>query len=436
MLTLLTLSMSLAAEPVHLSVDDALAELEAHNPTLARARAQAQGARGATLVALSGTLPSLSASGNYTRNNEEVELDLGELFDVLAVVAEMQGKEPPEAPDAMVMQPLEAFSGALSVRVPLLVPQSWAQTAAAARGERAADASLEASLSSARATALQAFWSAGAAEAFVEAQDASVGRARALVQSAEAALAAGTSTRLALLQAQTELARREGDALQARASLEKARIAVGAALGKTEPVIVDLPGTPPATEPTEDAALSEAWAHRGEVRAAALQLESARAQLTAVYLGAAPTLSGSFSAFASSEPYVTGENTGWKGTVDLTWPLLQGGARAGSEIKARAAVADAEAALDGARVLVAQQVRSANADVRVAAARLEVAGRQRALAEEGARVAQRSFDEGLVDSATVLDALDRLDLARAAEIDARARLGMADAALRAALGRW
>lgn len=435
MLYLSILSLAVAGEPAHLTVDEALAALEAHHPGLARARAQAAGARGGTWTALSGTLPSVSATGSYTRNNEEVELDLGELFDVLGVVAEMQGKEPPEAPDPMVMQPLEALSGTIAVKVPLVAPQSWAQTAAAGSAARAAEASVEASLSAARATALQAFWSAGAAEAFVAAQDASVERARALVASADAAVRAGTSTRLQLLQAQTDLARREGDALQARATLEKARVAVGAAIGSPDPVIVELPEAP-APAGGEDAAVAEAWGARAEVKAAELALESARAQLTAVYLSAAPTLSGSFAAFASDQPYVTGEYTGWKGTVDLSWPLVVGGARVGQAMKARAGVQEAEAALDAAKLQVAQQVRAAQADVRVAAARVEVAGRQRALAEEGARVAQRSFDEGVVDSAAVLDALDRLDLARAAAIDAHARMGIADAALRAALGRW
>ena len=51
-------------------------------------------------------------------------------------------------------------------------------------------------------------------------------------------------------------------------------------------------------------------------------------------------------------------------------------------------------------------------------------------------MAQRSFDEGAADLRSVLDALDRLDVARASEIDAKARVGIADAALHAAMGRW
>lgn len=436
MLPFLVVTHALAAEPTHVSVETALATLEARNPSLARAEAQADAARGSATIALSGVLPSLTAVAGYTRNNAEASLDLSELFDVLGDLAEMTGGERPVAPDAVVIQPLESFNASGSLRVPLVAPGAWVSIAASRRGVEAADASLEASRSTLRATALQAFWSAGAAEAFVEAQAASVERARQLVTSAQTAVASGTSARLTLLEAQTDLARREGDLLQARANLEKARTAVGALLGGTEPVIVDLPqvSAPPPTE--TEAALADAYAHRGEVRAAEAQLAAARGQLLSVRLGALPTLSGSFNVSASSEPYVTGDNTAWKGTVDLTWPLLQGGARAGNETRAEAALADAAAALEAARVQVAQQVRNAVTDQGVAAARMDVAGRQRVLAEEAARVAQRSFDEGIADARTVLDALDRLDLARASEIDARARLGVAEAGLRAATGRW
>lgn len=427
---LLFAATTLAADVPHLSVDDALAALEAHNPTLARSRAQVDSAKGSSLVALSASLPTLSASGSYTRNNEEATLDLGPLFDTIGDVAEAMGNDRPEAPGELVLQPLESWSGAASVRVPLVVPSAWVSAGSATHGVKAANASLDATASTLRASAIQAFWSAGAAEAYVAAQETSVEHARRLVAIAEAAVAAGTSTRLSALEAQTDLARREGDLLQARANLEKARIAIGLVLGSEGPVAVDLPTELPSARPTTSANA------RGELRAAREQVLATRAQLLSVRLGTLPTLSGTVSAFASSEPYMTGENEGWKATVDLTWPILQGGLRAGNEARARAAYVDATAALEGLELQVAAQVRTAEADLAVARARTQVTTRQRALAEEAARVAQRSFEEGVADARTVLDALDRLDLARAAEIDARSRVGIADAALRAAVGEW
>lgn len=433
MLSLCFFFHAFAADVVHLSLDEAMAAMEAHHPGLARAEAQQAQVAAAKVVALSATLPTLSANGSYTRNNEEASLDLGPLFEILGQVAAMTGQEAPVAPDPMVLQPLSSLTAGASLRVPLVVPSAWVGINAAGHSLDAADASLAATQSNLRATAMMAIWGEAAAEAFVVAQVASVDRARQLVQTAENSVKNGNTAPLALLQAQTDLARREGDALQAQANLDKARIAVGVALGQNGPVAVDLPAT---TTAEVEAVLEVALSHRGEILAAQAQVEAAQRQLLAIRLGALPTVSGGFNVFASSEPYVTGENTGWKASVDLNWLLVQGGLRSGNAQKAEAALADAEAALDAIKLQVTQQFENAQVDMRVARQRLEVAGRQRQLAEEALRVAQHSFDAGLGDATPVLDALDRLDLARASEIDAQARVGMAQVSLQAAVGQW
>jgi outer membrane protein TolC len=435
---LVLLPATLAAEPEHLTVDAALARLDAANPSLARASAQVTEARAASLQALSGILPTVTGTGSYVRNNAEVTLDLSPLFDALS---QMTGQPVEGADGPIVLQPLDAVSGTATVRVPLIAPSAWVGIGAARHAVAAAGATEQALQESLRGTALQAFWAEAAAEGFVGAREASAERARTLATSAARAADIGTATRLGLLQAQTEVARREGDVLQARAALLKARIAVGALLGTDGPVVVELP--PPPEAPAAgapgldaDALVAGAYTHRAEVSAAEEQGAAARGQLTAAKLGVLPTVSGGFSAFASTVAYSTGDKTGWRASLDLTWPLVQGGLRQATVNRAGGVLAESEAALEATRLQVAQQVRTAVADLDVAVERRDLATRQRALAEEAARVAQRSFDEGVLDSAGVLDALDRLDLARVSELDATTRVGIADAALRAATGRW
>lgn len=435
MLVLLS-ALAVAAEPRAYTLEEALAALDAHNPTLARGAAAVEGAKGATLVSAAPALPSFTLGGNYTRNNEEVRFDLSALFDALGTVAAMTGQDPPEAPDPMVLQPLDAWTGQATLRVPLAAPSSWATIAANRHVVRAAGAQLDASRDALRGAAVQGIWAEAAAEQLASAQSASVERARQLETTATKALTAGTGTRLGVLQTQAELARREGDLLATQATLDKARLSVGALLGVDGPVSVTLPAAAGADALDEDALVQEALGARGEVRAAQEQLTAAQGALLAVRLGAAPTVSATGTALASTEPFVTGEDTAWKATVDLSWPILQGGLRAGSAQRAQAAVADAEAALAAAKLSVAKDVRAALADLGAARARVAATDRQRALAEEAAAVAQRGFAEGTVDTPTVLDALDRLDVANALGVDARARLGMAQAALTSATARW
>ncbi len=433
LLTLL-LPLALAAEPRRLTVDEAMALLEQENPALARARAQVQQAEGARVSALSGALPTLAATGSYTRNNKEVELALGDLMEALAMLTGQPLSS--DAPDNMVLQPLDSLSGAITLKVPLLAPSSWASAAGAGDSLAASEANLAAQVASVRSAALQAFWSEAAAEALVEASAASVERARSLAESAERALRAGTGTQLSVLQAQTELARREGDLIAARGALSKARLSAGGLLGLDEPVIVTLGEPQGAGTLDPDALVATGLERRPEVDAAEAALQAARAQRTSAWLAYAPSLSAGATAFASNVAYSTGEKTGWKASLDLSWPLVAGGARLGATQRADGALHEAEAGLASARLQVSQQVRGAVDDLRTATERAEAAERQLALAEEGARVAQRSLEAGVTDTATVLDALDRLDRARAAQIEARARLGMAGVALRAATGEW
>lgn len=218
--------------------------------------------------------------------------------------------------------------------------------------------------------------------------------------------------------------------------MDKARIAAGVVIGLDEPVIIDLPAqvAPPDTD--LDTLLGLAHGQRAELQAARAAVEATGAQVRAAQLGLAPNLSAGLATFAATEPYPTGKDTGWRGTLDLSWPLVTGGLRAGQTAKARAAVADAEANLRQLELQVTQQLRAAVADQDIARARLDLATRQRFFAEEAARVAERSYQEGELDLAGALESADRLDLARMAELDARARLGIESAALGAAAGRW
>jgi outer membrane protein TolC len=73
--------------------------------------------------------------------------------------------------------------------------------------------------------------------------------------------------------------------------------------------------------------------------------------------------------------------------------------------------------------------------VAVAAERLRLAESQRRLAADAAGSARRSFEAGVASSLDVLDAEDRLYAAEIALAGARARLGLAWAALDRAAGR-
>jgi outer membrane protein TolC len=412
-----------AASVPELSLETALAELERQNLTLAQARSRAEEARAASGQAEAQLLPSLSAGASYVRNSADAKLSIGPL--------------PPIFPSGknLVIQPLEQLSAQGTLRVPLVVPSAWYEVRAARASARAADASADAVRLQLRAGLAQAAHAARAAEEVVVASEQAVEFAAEHARSADRRVKAGVAPPLDALRARTEQVRRESDLAQARAGLGRARLALGILLGREGPVriVVADPAAPPPADPAALAA--DAVERRPELRAQREQLAAAERQVDATWARLAPQLSASGSLFASDVPYPTGEKDGWRATLDLTWPIFDGGLREARRRQARAQVATAQAAAEAQRLAVVQEVADAARDLDVARERLRLGETQRALAADAAASARRSFEAGVASSLDVVDANDRLYQADVGLADARARLAQAVIGLDRAAGR-
>jgi outer membrane protein TolC len=280
-----------------------------------------------------------------------------------------------------------------------------------------------------RGALLQAAWWAGAAEETADASERALAIAQEHERSAGRSVDAGTAAPLAHLQAQTDVVRRESDVVRARAERQRSWLALGVLLGEPRPVRVTLPAEPASNLATTEQLTRDALDHRPELRSLEASLRAAQWQVDSAWWRLAPQLSASGSAFASNIAYVTGDKVGWRASVDLTWALYDGGFRYGKHAQAEGQLASARAGLGAQKLEVSQQVLDASRDLEVAKERLRLAVRQKALAEEVAASAKRSFSAGLASSLDVLDANDRLYQADVGQAEARARLGMASAAL-------
>lgn len=415
------------APPRALSLQDALGELERQSLTLQQARSRQEQAAGLSRQALASALPTATVAGNYTRNSDAATAPIGRLFSAVQPGA--------PAPPDLVIQPREVFGASGTVRVPLLAPSAWADVAAARSAERAAGESAEAARLQLRATLVQAAWSAAAGDEIVAASERAVTSAEDQARLAERSLAAGTGVPLSVLQARTEAVKRRSDLARARADRARAELAAGVLLGRSEPVRIALPQAQAPATLDARALAEEASGRRPETRALAAQVEGAERQLTSARLRILPQVSASGSAFTQSVPLPTGKEEGWRVTVDLTWPLYDGGLRYGKARQAEGILAEASAALEAQRVAIAQEVQDAVRDVGLAEERLGLAEEQARLAGEAAGTARRGFAGGVASSLDVLDANDRLFQSEVGLADARARLGIALAALDRAVGR-
>lgn len=429
-----------APTPPTMTLDDALKQLDANNLTLAQARGRASEAGGIVRQAMAGLLPTLAVGGSYTRNNAEAKLSMNALLDSIEGGISKLSPVPvaldrSNVPKDGIIQPLESWTGQAALRVPLFAANAWPDYLATREAKQAAELSVEAARLQLRAVLVQAATWATAAEEISQASQRALDIAKAHEQSAQRAVIAGTATPLSHLQAKTEVVRRESDVVRTRAELEKAWLALGVLLGKPEPVRVAVPEPESAPAlPALEGQLSDALVVRPDLLATSHQVEAAEWQVSSAWWRLAPTVSASFAVVGSNVNYVTGLPYGWKASVDLTWALYDGGFRYGKRQQAEAQRATARAALESAQLQVRQEVLDARRDLEVAAQRLALAKQQKALAEEAEKTADRSFEAGLISSLDVLDANDKLYLAEVGLADARAKVGMATAALAKATG--
>ncbi len=405
---------------------DALAQLDRQNLSIAQARSRASEADALARQATAALVPSVTASGSYVRNSAEARVAIGDFLPL-----------PPGVPrpEPIIIQPLDSFTASGALRVPIVVPNAWYDVAAARSGARAAGASAEVVRAQIRAGFAQAAYATAAGEEVVLASERAVESASAHARSAERRAAAGTAAPLDVLNARTEQVRRESDLVRARADLARGRLALGVLLGRPSPVRIAVPEVPVGEAPPDAGLATDAVARRPEIAAQEAQVAAAQSAVRSARARYAPQLSATASAFASDVPNPTGEKKGWRATVDLTWPLFDGGLREGKALQARAQLETARAAQEAQRLQVMQEVADGARDVQVARERLRLADTQRQLAFDAAASASRSFDAGVASSLDVIDANDRLYQADVGLADARARLAQARISLDRALAR-
>ena len=412
-----------------LTLDQALAELDSQSPTLVQARGRVADARALATQAAVPLLPTLVAAGGYTRNSADAIVDLSKL-----PLAGLPAGALPSGP--LVIQPLGVWTVSGSLRVPLIVPNAWADWAAAQRAADSIGATAESARLQLRASLAQAAWAAAAAEEIVAASERAVTVAEEHQRSAARSVTAGTEAPLSVLKAETEVVKRQSDLAQARANRERSHLALGVLLGKTEPLRVLLPPIAGGETPQPvESLVAEALQARPEIVAQEAQIRAARAQVTSARLRWLPQISGSGAVFAADVPYPTGKKEGWRLTLDALWPLYDGGLAGGKRDQAQADLLTARAAAEAQRLNVIQEVQDTRRDLSVAGERLRLAEQQRDLATAAAASAKRTFEAGVASSLDVLDANDKLYQADVGMADAHGRLGIARVALDRALGR-
>lgn len=351
-----------------------------HHPAMRIAQADADRAVALVEQARAPSLPTLNASGAYTRLDGDRVLN------------------------DRVIQGANQLTGLLQAGVPLVAPARWAQWSRASQNASAAKAT---SVDVRRQVAL------GAARAWltvlgqrqvVEASERAVTVAQAHVTQAKERRSGGVGTRLEEIRAAQELSVAQTQRATAQGGLVRAQEALGVAAGADEPLDASREEPTLGTERGLGTSLELATTQRLDVLAAQAR-ESAATNATswdwADYL---PLLSASAQGQYQNPPTLTVPLWSFQAQLVLTIPLYDGGLRYGQQHERHANEASAKAQAESVLRQAKAEVRTAFAQVTLADDALSSA---RAAAKEAAdalTASQEAFRAGAVTNLDVVDA--------------------------------
>jgi outer membrane protein TolC len=381
----------------------ALEMVRADNPRLRTARARVLQAEGQARQALAPALPSVTATGNLNHH-----LLRGE-----GTVFTPTGRETGRIPD-----PATSLTGALALRVPLFAPREWHDHGTAKRSirlSRLEQADLDRQILGSAADAIVRVVSS---ERLSEISRVSLRTALETRELHRRRAALGAATAFDVLRAEQEVTASRAQIVSADETLRQAREALGAELGRAEPL-----GVTPNIE--LDALAKDALAlckteskleDRADVRARQMAVDIAKRNVKSVDYDHAPTLDGTSQAtyYAYDTQSPNREHLTWTIGAVLTWTLYDGGLRYGTRTANRGRLIEAETTLDDTRRRASIEVSQAQRSVSVAEANLRVSRETRDLAKESDRLARLAFANGSLTSFDVVDAARRL---REAELD-------------------
>jgi len=411
---------TLSAQPIPLSLYDALQRALAHNLGVLAAEEAVDRASGARWLALADLLPNVHGSISETERKTNLEA-----FGF-----------PLQPPFPRVVGPFDVFDARLFLRQPVL--DFKAINASKAENYR---------LSAARFTyrsardlivlvAANLYLEAVAAAARTDATKAQLDTARALHNQALDMKTAGTVAGIDVLRAEVRVSLEQQRATAASNAFEKSKLQLARMIGlplrqefTLSPTLPNVPLPPLSLEEV----VAQAYERRPDFLAAQQRLKAAEADVRSARSGFLPSV----------------EVTGDYGVIGLTVaqslstfslagqvnvPLFEGGRTHGRTAQARADLALRRAELEDMRASIYYNTRSAFLDLKAAEEQLETATRARQLADLQLTQARDRFAAGVANNLEVVQAQEAVAAATEGSIAALYDLNIAKALVLGAPG--
>ncbi len=396
-----------------------------HHPAMRVADADAARALALLEQARSASLPTVYATGVYTRLDGDRTLN-----SPAGTIPVMDNNGVPigaahTAASSRVIAGKDTVAANLAVTLPL-TPKNWEQWY---RADKQTDASRATAADVRRQVALgagRAYLAALGAKRVVQASEHARDSAQAHLDYSSQRSQGGVGTRLDVVRAEQELATSLAQLEAALGALAKAREDLGVAIGADGPF--DASEEPSLGSPQGiDAALSDADSKRLDVQAAKSREVAAKAGDEGKWSDYTPLLSAVFQPAYQNPASLIQPITSWQANLILTLPLYDGGLRYGQQKERHQLKQSATAQLEGLLQQAHADVRSGFELVKHADLSLDASRRSSKAAAEALELATVAYTAGATTNLEVIDAERRardaeLAVALAEDASRRARL--------------
>lgn len=281
-----------------------------------------------------------------------------------------------------------------------------------------------------------AYLQALAGAARVETAEAQIDTANALYDKAADQLKAGVSPAIDSLRARVELQSRQQQAIVARNSYAKQKLALVRAIGLPvgqEIILTEKAPYAPLTAMGLDESLKRAYLSRADYLAAVERVRAAELNRKAASAEHLPSLY--ISADYGDLGITPGNSHGtFEASAGLRIPIFAGGKTHGEVLQTEASLRQSRQQLDNLRAQVEYEVRVALLDLNAAAEQVEVARSSVDLAEQTMTQARDRFTAGVADNLEVVQAQEAIAAAHESYISSLYAHNLAKVELARAIG--
>jgi outer membrane protein TolC len=413
---------------LELTLEDAIARALASSHLIEETRARGDAAAAVTGQRHSALLPQVAAQAGYTRTNHVDQFGIAGPGDRFLVIY-------PDIPNN--------YRTRLDLQWPVFTSGRLNSLEAAARFDQAAAThDIDTTTIDVRLDTTRAFWAVIVATESQRVLDEALAQTSEHLRDVRNRFQAGFLPPNDVLTAEAQEARERVLSIQARASREVAEAdlarRIGVAAGTRITPMASL--EPPVVETPLDALVAEARQRRPERQALDQRIAAAEQRQRAAATGMYPTVGiGGGVDYARPNPKIFPRSgiwqDSWDASVNVNWPLFDGGKTRSDTAEAAAGVRALRARLAELDSVIALDIRQRLSELEASRAALDAAEIGLRAATEARRVVAERFAAGVAESIDVVDAEVAILQAQLDRVQAIADGRLAEARLNRALGR-